>query len=86
MAVARHAGRAAKAKRIGCAGWSIPKAHAGAFPAVGTALERYAQVFDCVEINSSFYRSHRPSTYERWAASVPDHFRFSVKMPKQITH
>jgi uncharacterized protein YecE (DUF72 family) len=39
-----------------------------------------------VEINSSFYRSHRTSTYERWAASTPDNFRVSVKLPKQITH
>jgi uncharacterized protein YecE (DUF72 family) len=34
-----------------------------------------------MEINSSFYRSHRPATYARWAASVPDDFRFAVKMP-----
>jgi aspartate/methionine/tyrosine aminotransferase len=39
-----------------------------------------------VEINSSFYRPHRPSTYERWAASVPASFRFSVKVPRSITH
>lgn len=39
-----------------------------------------------VEINSSFYRPHLPSTYARWAASVPDHFRFAVKMPRSISH
>jgi uncharacterized protein YecE (DUF72 family) len=39
-----------------------------------------------VEINSCFYRPHRLATYERWAASVPDEFRFSVKLPKVITH
>lgn len=39
-----------------------------------------------VEINSSFYRPHRPSTYARWAESVPDSFRFSVKVPRAITH
>lgn len=72
--------------RVGCAGWSIPRAHADAFPATGTALERYAQVFDCVEINSSFYRPHRPDTWRRWAASVPAHFRFSAKMPRTISH
>ena len=38
------------------------------------------------EINSSFHRPHRPATYARWAASVPPRFRFSVKMPKVITH
>lgn len=49
-------------------------------------LVRYATRFDAVEINSSFYRRHRAATYARWAASVPDAFRFSVKLPKTITH
>jgi uncharacterized protein YecE (DUF72 family) len=39
-----------------------------------------------VEINSSFYRPHRPSTYAKWAASVPAGFRFAVKVPRAITH
>ena len=52
----------------------------------GTALQRYATMFNAVEINSSFYRPHKPATYARWAASVPDDFRFAVKMPKAITH
>ncbi len=71
---------------IGCAGWSIPKAYAGRFPGEGTHLERYARGFPAVEINSSFYRPHKPATYQRWAASVPDGFRFAVKVPKTITH
>ena len=71
---------------IGCAGWSIPAAHRARFPAEGSALERYARVFDCVEINSSFYRPHQPATWRRWAASVPPDFRFAVKMPKAISH
>jgi uncharacterized protein YecE (DUF72 family) len=72
--------------RIGTAGWSIPKEHAAAFPSAGSHLERYAGRFNAVEINSSFYRPHRRATYERWAASVPDQFRFAVKVPKAITH
>ncbi|MFL5640355.1 MAG: DUF72 domain-containing protein [Gemmatimonadaceae bacterium] len=71
---------------LGCAGWSIRREHSGRFAPVGTHLERYATLFNCVEINSCFYRPHRLSTYERWAASVPDGFRFSVKLPKAITH
>jgi uncharacterized protein YecE (DUF72 family) len=71
---------------IGCAGWSLPKAAALWFPHEGSHLERYAARFDCVEINSSFYRPHRPATYARWAASVPASFRFSVKMPRSVTH
>jgi uncharacterized protein YecE (DUF72 family) len=52
----------------------------------GTHLERYARTFNCVEINSSFYRSHRLVTWRRWADSTPADFRFSVKFPKAITH
>lgn len=71
---------------IGTAGWSIPRDVADQFPAEGSALERYASRFPVAEINSSFHRSHRRSTWERWAASVPADFRFSVKVPKTITH
>lgn len=76
----------AKDFRIGTAGWSIPVTSREAFAPVGTQLERYAAVFSGVEINSSFHRPHRISTYQRWAAAVPSTFRFSVKMPKEITH
>ena len=72
--------------RIGTAGWSIPAAFAAHFPIQGTLLERYAARFSAVEINSSFYRPHRPATYARWAASVGPDFRFAVKLPKAITH
>lgn len=71
---------------IGCAGWSLPREYGALFPEPGTHLQRYAQQLMAVEINSSFYRPHRPQTYLRWAQSVPAAFRFSVKMPKQITH
>lgn len=77
---------AAGARLIGCAGWSIPKEAAARMPGEGSHLERYASVLPIVEINSSFYRPHRPSTYARWAASVPDGFRFAVKVPRAITH
>jgi uncharacterized protein YecE (DUF72 family) len=75
-----------RAFRIGCAGWAIPGAHAAAFPRDGSHLQRYSAVFTAVEINSSFYKPHQRKSYERWAGSVPATFRFSVKMPKQITH
>lgn len=71
---------------IGTAGWSIPSKVAERFPAEGTSLQRYASKFGAVEINSSFHRPHRISTWERWYESVPGQFRFSVKVPKQITH
>lgn len=47
---------------------------------------RYAHQLPAVEINSSFYRAHRPATYARWALSVPPGFKFAVKMPREITH
>lgn len=56
------------------------------FPALGSQLERYAARLSIVEINSSFNRPHRRETYERWARSVPDHFRFSAKLPRAVTH
>jgi uncharacterized protein YecE (DUF72 family) len=72
--------------RIGTAGWSLYEPPAGRFPDRGSHLERYAATFDSVEINSSFYRPHKPATYARWAASVPGGFRFAVKLPRAITH
>jgi uncharacterized protein YecE (DUF72 family) len=71
---------------VGTAGWSIPRPDQHRFPPGQSSLERYAQILPAVEINSTFYRSHRPETFERWAASVPRSFRFSVKIPRAITH
>jgi uncharacterized protein YecE (DUF72 family) len=71
---------------IGCAGWNIPRQSIAHFEREGTHLERYSRTFNCCEINSSFYRPHRYSTWERWSASVPKEFRFSVKVPRTITH
>jgi uncharacterized protein YecE (DUF72 family) len=72
--------------RVGQAGWSIPKPFGNRFPAEGSHLARYGAVLRAVEINSSFYRPHRPETYARWADTVPDDFRFAVKVPREITH
>ena len=71
---------------IGTAGWSLPRDAQDRFPGDGSHLERYARVFPCVEINSTFHRPHRASTFARWAESVPAGFRFSLKIPKTITH
>ena len=71
---------------VGTAGWSIPRAHAELAPGEGAHLQRYARVLRCAEINSSFYRSHRVSTWQRWREATPGGFRFSVKFPKAVTH
>jgi uncharacterized protein YecE (DUF72 family) len=72
--------------RIGTAGWNVPSLYFDQVPPGGSHLERYARRLSAVEINSSFYRPHRRTTYQRWAQSVPDGFRFAVKVPKAITH
>ena len=72
--------------QIGTAGWSIPRQISDQFPTTGSGLERYAERFSVAEINSSFHRPHRLSTWQRWCDSVPRGFRFSVKLPKTITH
>jgi uncharacterized protein YecE (DUF72 family) len=72
--------------RIGTAGWSVPSLYLDQVPPGGSLLERYARCLNAVEINSSFYRPHRRTTYQRWAQCVPDDFRFAVKVPKAITH
>lgn len=71
---------------LGTAGWNVRQGYAHRFSSEGTHLARYASLFNAVEINSCFYRPHRFTTYERWAASGPEDFRFAVKLPKVITH
>jgi uncharacterized protein YecE (DUF72 family) len=71
---------------VGCAGWSLPRAVQEAFGEGASHLARYATRFPVTEINSSFHRPHRRSVYERWAAAVPEDFRFCAKLPKTITH
>ncbi|MCC4594084.1 DUF72 domain-containing protein [Xanthomonas campestris pv. phormiicola] len=72
--------------RVGCAGWSIARTQRALLGDGASQLARYATRLDAVEINSTFYRAHRASTYQRWADSVPADFRFSAKLPRTITH
>ena len=71
---------------IGTAGWSIPRPSAHRCASEGPHLQRYARVFPCAEINSSFSRAHSAATYAKWAAATPRDFRFAVKVPRLITH
>lgn len=71
---------------VGTAAWTIPKEHRSSFNEGGSHLQMYGGKLNAVEINSSFYRDHKPATYERWAESVPEDFRFSVKLSKVFTH
>ena len=83
-----HVDVAAKRKRkyVGTAGWSIPAQYKDALPEGRSHLERYSQRLRAVEINSSFYRHHQRQTYQRWSSTVPANFRFSVKIPRTLTH
>lgn len=71
---------------VGTAAWTVPALVRSSFPEEGSHLERYAQVFRGVEINTSFYRDHQAKTYERWAKSVPGAFLFAVKLSQVFTH
>ncbi len=75
--------------RIGCSGWSY-KDWAGPFypkdlPA-RDYLKFYSSVFNCVEIDSSFYRIPSPSMITQWSRGTPPGFTFSPKLPKKVTH
>jgi uncharacterized protein YecE (DUF72 family) len=72
--------------RIGTAGWAVPQELAPATRPGQSGLERYAEHYDVVEINSTFYRLPLARTIERWRDTTPERFRFTVKVPQTITH
>lgn len=49
-------------------------------------LRAYSELFTAVEVDSSFYRFHRPETYRGWRMSVPEGFEFTLKCHRSITH
>jgi uncharacterized protein YecE (DUF72 family) len=49
-------------------------------------LGEYAQKLGTVEINNTFYRMPKREVVARWAAQVPDDFRFAIKASRRITH
>jgi uncharacterized protein YecE (DUF72 family) len=74
---------------LGCPGWAMKTWVGRLFPP-GTRsteyLPRYADVFNTVEGNTTFYALPTAETVERWGAQVPDDFRFCFKFPRTITH
>jgi len=75
--------------RVGCSGWSYKK-WVGPFYPRGAVpenfLQIYSRVFDCVEIDSTFYGIPDIRTVEAWKESTPEDFRFYPKIPGKITH
>jgi uncharacterized protein YecE (DUF72 family) len=74
---------------IGCSGWSYDAWLGHFYPANldrKEFLKYYSQVFDFVEIDSSFYRAPNLFMTKRWASLTPDDFRFTAKFPRSVTH
>ena len=75
--------------RLGTQGWSYPD-WVGVFYPPGSRQEDYlpfyAEVFDSVELDTTFYHPPRPSVVRSWARDTPEHFRFAAKVPQRITH
>jgi uncharacterized protein YecE (DUF72 family) len=74
---------------IGCSGWSYSSWQGPFYPLNienSQWLRYYSQVFDFVEIDSTFYRMPNPFMVKNWYKRTPDNFRFTAKFPKIITH
>jgi uncharacterized protein YecE (DUF72 family) len=73
---------------IGCSGWSYQDWRSGLYKGVPVSrwLQRYAEVFDTVEVNATFYRLVKRETVEHWVEQTPDGFLFAVKASRYLTH
>jgi uncharacterized protein YecE (DUF72 family) len=78
-----------KEVRIGCSGWQYDSWRGRLYPEREPKrrwLELYAETFDTVEVNSTFYRLARRSAVENWVAQTPPRFTFAVKASRYLTH
>lgn len=73
---------------VGTSGWSYAHWDQIFYPAIPSTerLSYYAEKFNTVEINTTFYHLPLPQTVKRWYAQVPKEFIFSVKASRYITH
>jgi len=74
---------------IGCSGWSYTSWQGPFYPTdinKNLQLPFYSEVFNYVEIDSTFYNIPTESTVRNWNKRTLDNFRFTVKFPKVITH
>ena len=75
--------------RVGCSGWSYADWLGPFYPKEAKPqeyLSLYSHVFDCVEIDSTFYRAPSAAMVQQWHNSTPPEFTFSPKIPKRVTH
>jgi len=74
---------------VGTSGWSYDH-WKGVFYPEGLARHRwfsfYAARFNTVEINATFYHRFQDKTYEKWREQAPAGFRYTLKVPRLITH
>lgn len=74
---------------IGCSGFYNADWKGSLYPADSenkNFLKLYSQIFDIVEINSTFYRRPTKKTLQKWIDETPDDFKFFIKIPKTISH
>ena len=75
--------------RVGCSGWSYDDWRGFLYPKdakPSTWFARYAERFDTVEINNTFYRLPPPSTMESWAKQAPRGFTYALKLGQFGSH
>lgn len=75
--------------RVGTSGWQYASWRGRLYPRGLTQtrwLAYYAERFDCVEVNNTFYRLPERETFARWHEEVPDGFVFAVKASRYLTH
>jgi uncharacterized protein YecE (DUF72 family) len=75
--------------RIGTSGWSYDHWNGPLYPPglqAAARLSRYVEEFDTVELNASFYRWPRESTFGNWNAKLPTGFALAVKAHRGLTH
>jgi uncharacterized protein YecE (DUF72 family) len=74
--------------RIGTSNGHMPGNKSSFPPAyqLKSRLHYYSSLFNTIEVNSCFYKTPLRSTYEKWAADVPDDFQFTLKLTRDITH
>ena len=75
--------------RVGCSGWQYRDWRGRLYPeglATSRWLSRYAEEFDTVEVNSTFYRLASRDAVARWVEQTPDGFVFAAKASRYLTH
>ena len=75
--------------RVGCSGWNYRDWRESFYPPRLPAarwLESYAERFDTVEVNNTFYRLPNVSAVARWVAQTPPSFQFTIKASRYLTH